>query len=186
VYRRLPAARVASRLDLVLLPTTSEAVAVACLVPSALPAGAKPADCDAVAATLRLHGLRALPLGGTGAYETALLSALARLDGERVAGRRQLAGATRRPEQARAAHVLAAAYAGAAVELLRDAQPIALARPSHLALYGALREAQRSYDALAAAARSGDDVAFRRVSHRTDVAERKVGVSIARFARLRP
>jgi serine/threonine-protein kinase len=185
VYRRLPAARVSSRLDLVLVPTTGGAAAVACLTPGALPAGAKPADCDAVAATLRLHGLRALPLGGTGAYAAALVSALARLDGERVAGRRQLDAAAGRSEQARAAHALTAAYAGAA-ERLRDAKPSPLARPSHLALYGALREAQRAYAALAAAARSGDDVSYRRASHRIETAERKVGVSIARLERLRP
>jgi hypothetical protein len=80
---------------------------------------------------------------------------------------------------------LTAAYAGAA-ERLRDAKPSPLARPSHLALYGALREAQRAYAALAAAARSGDDVSYRRASHRIETAERKVGVSIERLERLRP
>jgi hypothetical protein len=186
VYRRLPAAHVSSRLDLVLVPTTTGAVVVACLIPAALPAGAKPADCDAVAATLRLHGLRALPLGGSPAYEAALVSTLARLDGERVAGRRQLAEAVRRPEQARAAHVLAAAYAGAAVQLLHGAQPSPLARPSHLALYGALRAAQRSYYFLGVAARSGDGVAYRRASNRAEAAEQKVGVSIARLEHVKP
>jgi predicted Ser/Thr protein kinase len=186
VYPTLPAARVSSRLELVLVPTTRGAAAVACLTPAALPAGTTPADCDAVAATMRLHGLHALPLAGTGAYAATLLSTLARVDGERVAGRRQLAGASRRPEQARAAHALAAAYAGAAERLLHDAEPGPLARPSHFALYGALREAQRSYGALAAAARSGDDVAYRRATHRIETAERNVDASIARLERLRP
>jgi predicted Ser/Thr protein kinase len=185
VYRRLPVARVSSRLDLVLVPTTSGAAAVACLTPGALPAAVKPADCDAVAATLQLHGLRALPLGGTSAYAAALVSALARLDGERIAGRRQLHGAAGRPEQARAAHSLVAAYAGAAGRLV-DVKPSPLARPSHFALYGALRDAQRAYAALAAAARAGDGAAYRGASRRTDAAERKVGVSIARLERLRP
>jgi Protein kinase domain len=186
VYPTLPAARVSSRLELVLVPTTRGAAAVACLTPPALPAGTSPADCDAVAATMRLHGLQALPLRGTGAYAATLLSTLARVDGERVAGRRQLAGASRRQEQARAAHALAAAYAGAADRLLHDADPSPLARPSHFALYGALREAQRSYGALAAAARSGDDVAYRRATRRIETAERNVDASIARLERLRP
>jgi len=70
------------------------------------------------------------------------VSTLARLDGERVAGRRQLGAAAGRPEQARAAHLLAAAYAGAAARL-RDMSPSPIARPSHVALYGALRAGER-------------------------------------------
>jgi predicted Ser/Thr protein kinase len=185
VYHRLPVAHLSSRLDLVLVPTTRGAAAVACLIPGALPAWAGPADCGTVAATLRLQGLRPLPLGGTGAYAGVLVSTLARLDGERIAARRQLAGAVGRPEQARAAHLLVAAYAGAAARLL-GADPSPLARPSHFALYGALRQAQRSYEALAAAARAGYGAGYRRASHRAEAAERNVSVAIARLERLRP
>jgi hypothetical protein len=156
-----------------------------CLSPGALPASAKPAACDAVAATLRLHGLRALPLAGTGAYAAALVSTLARLDGERVAGRRQLGSAAGRSEQARAARLLAGAYAGAA-ERLHDTTPSPTARPSHVALYGALRAAQRAYASLAAGALDGDGAAYRRASRRTKAAEQKVNASIARLERLKP
>ena len=86
------------------------AAAVACLTPRALRAGAEPAGCGQVAATLRLRGLHALPLRGRMEYTHALAAALARLDGERLAAHRQLAGAATRPEQRRAAAGLAAAY----------------------------------------------------------------------------
>jgi Protein kinase domain len=183
-YRALPAGHVSSRLDLLLVPVPNGAVAVACLTPGALRAGREPADCGQVAASLRLHGLRAVPLGGTGPYAQTAAAILARLDGERAAARRQLAGATRRVEQARAARGLAAAYAGAAGQLL-DAKPSPFARPSHFALYGALREAQRAYAALSEAARSGDESAYKRASAQAEAAEQKVGVSIARLERLR-
>jgi hypothetical protein len=183
-YRDLPAAHAPSRLDLMLVPVPNGAAAVACLVPRALPAGREPADCDAVAATLELHGLRALPVAGGRSYAQALSSILARLDGERAAARRQLAGATRRIEQARAARGLASAYAGAAGRVL-DARPTPFARPSHYALYGALREAQRAYAAASAAGRAGDKAGYARASSRAEAAEKKVSASIARLERLR-
>jgi hypothetical protein len=185
VYHRLPVAHLSSRLDLVLVPTNRGAAAVACVTPGARPAWAKPADCDAVAATLRLHGLRAVSLGPAGLYAGSVVSALARLDGERVAGRRQLDGAGGLVDQARAAHLISAAYAGAATTIL-DAKPSPLVRPAHLALYGSLREAQRAYAALAAAARAGDGAAYRRASLRTEAAERKVSIATTRLERLRP
>src|SRR5207244_12010654 len=118
--------------------------ALASRTPRLLRAGQAPADCDTVAATLRLHGLRALPLGVAGSYALTVASLVTRLDGERLAARRQLAGAPTRPEQARAAHGLVAAYAGAAAALAR-ATPTPFTRPSHFALLGALREAPRAY-----------------------------------------
>jgi predicted Ser/Thr protein kinase len=183
-YRDLPASRVPARMDLTLVPVPNGAAAVACLTPRVLPAGEEPADCGAVAATLALHGLRPLPPGAVGSYARELSSILARLDGERLAARRQLAGATRRVEQGRAARGLASAYAGAADRLL-GAKPTPFARPSHDALYGALREAQRAYTAAWAAARSGDEARYARAIARAEAAEKKVQRSIARFERLR-
>jgi serine/threonine-protein kinase len=184
VYRALPVTRVASRLDLVLVPVAGGAAAIACLTPRVLPAGAQPASCDDVAATLRLRGVRALPLGSTAPYTSALSGALSRLDGERAALRAQLAASARRAEQARAAHGLAAAYAGAAARVARlTASPFA--RPSHVALVGALREAVRAYDALSAAAGAGNSGAYAAATARVDRAERKVDVSIRRVERLR-
>jgi predicted Ser/Thr protein kinase len=184
VYRALPVTRVASRLDLVLVPVAGGAAAIACLTPRVLPARARPASCDEVAATLRLRGVRALPLGSTGPYTSALSSALARLDGEQAALRAQLAASARRADQARVAHALAAAYAGAAARIAR-VRPSPFARPSHVALVGALREAVRAHDALSAAARAGDSGAYASATARVEPAERKVDASIRRFERLR-
>jgi predicted Ser/Thr protein kinase len=183
-YRDLPATLVRSRIDLLLVPTRAGAAAVACLTPRVLRSGDEPADCGEVAATLRLHGLRALPLGDHMPYTHALAAELARLDGERLAARRQLAGAATRPEQRRAAASLAAAYAATAEGVLRI-RPTPFARPSHLALYGALRQAQRRAAALSAAARAGDEAAYARAATRLDAAEQNVAVSIRRLQRLR-
>jgi hypothetical protein len=183
-YRQLPATGVGSRIDLFLAPVTGGAVAIACLTPSVLQAGQGTPDCESVAATLRLHGVRALPLGVSGEYGQSVASILNRLDGERLAGRRQLAGATRRVEQARGAHLLAAAFASAAARLLKE-RPTPFSRPSHLALYAALRETQRAYDSLQLATTGGDAVGFARSASRVEASERKVDRSSARLARLR-
>jgi hypothetical protein len=181
VYRNLP---VGSGVDLFLVPLRGGAAAVACLRPQILRAGQQAGNCDEVAATLRLRGLRPLPLGGPGPYAAQAASILTRLDGERLAGRRQLAGATRRIEQARTAHVLAAAYAGAAAAL-RATTPSPFARPSHNALYGALREAQRAYTALEDAAVTGNQAGYARAARRLEAVEKKVDRSIARLERVR-
>jgi serine/threonine-protein kinase len=183
-YPALPATGAGSRIDLTLVPVARGAVAVECRTPRVLAADQQPADCDRVIATLRLNGLRPLPVGRSGPYERSLAAVLIRLDGERVAGRRQLAESTRRVEQARVAHALTAAYAGAATRLNR-LRPTPFARPSHVALYGAVREAQRAYGALQRAASAGDDAAFKRASARVDKTETKVDRSIARLQRLR-
>jgi hypothetical protein len=128
--------------------------------------------------------MRALPLADHMPYTHALAAELARLDGERLAARRQLVGAATRPEQRRAAAGLAAAYAAAADGVLRI-RPTPFARPSHLALYGALRQAQRRAAALSTAARAGDEAAYARAASRLDAAEKNVAVSIRRLQRLR-
>lgn len=182
VYRSIPATGVLSRLDLFLVPTPHGAAAVACLTPRVLRAGQSPANCDEVAATLKLRGLRALPLGGAGPYAQDASALLAQLDGERLAGRRQLEGATARAEQARAAAGLASAFARAASRLSK-LTPSPFARPSHLALVAALRETARGYAALARSARSG--AGYDAAASRVERAEKKVDASIRRLERLR-
>jgi hypothetical protein len=184
LYRDLAASGLSSRLDLLLVPTARGAAAVACLTPRVLRSGDEPAACGEVAATLRLHGLHAQPLGGHMPYLHALAAELARLDGERLAARRQLAGAATRPEQRRAAAGLAAAY-GAAAEGGLGIHPTPFARPSHFALYGALRQAERRAAALSAAARAGDEPAYKVAAQRLDAAEQNVAASIRRLQRLR-
>ena len=184
LYRGLAAARLRSRLDLLLVPTRRGAAAVACLTPRVLRSDEEAAACGEVAATLRLHGLAPLPLDGQMTYTHALAAELARLDGERLAARRQLAGAATRPEQRRAATGLAAAYAAAAQRVLRT-PPTPFARPSHAALYGALRQAQRRATALAEAARRGDEPGYASAAKRLEAAEANVAAAIRRLQRLR-
>ena len=184
-YEALPATNVPSRLDLLLVPTPRGAATVACLTPRVLASGTEPADCESVAATLRLNGLRALPVAPGSAYGDALSSVLARLDGERLALRRQLAGARTRPEQSRAATGLAAAYATSAARVHGTAYS-PFAKPSHLALEAALRLASRRYATLARAARAGDEAGYARAAPRVEAAEKNVDAGIRRLERLSP
>jgi hypothetical protein len=184
LFRSLAARGVEPRLDLLLIPTRRGAAAVACLTPRALRAGDEPADCGEVAATLRLRGVHALPLGGHMSYTHAVAAELARLDGERLAARRQLAGASMRHEQRRAAAGLSAAYSAAAGRMLRI-KPTPFARPSHLALYGALRQAQRSSATLSMAAHDGDERAYAAAAIRLERAEKNVTAGIRRLQRMR-
>ena len=185
MYEALPATNVPSRLDLLLVPTPRGAATVACLTPRVLESGTEPADCSTVAATLRLNGLRALPVAPGGNYGDALAAVLARLDGERLALRRQLAGARTRPEQSRAAAGLAAAYATSAARM-RGIAYSPFAKPSHLALEGALGLASRRHATLARAARAGDESGYARAASRVEAAEKNVDAGIRRLERLSP
>jgi len=179
-YPRLPAARIPFQTSLLLVPTARGAVAVACLRPRVLPAGATAPDCGGVAATLRLHGLRAVPLGSAGGYAQSLASVLTLLDGERLADRRQLAGATRPLEQARAAAALHGAFGQAAAGIGR-LQATPFAKPAQLALVAALRRASTAYAQLADAARAHDKGGYARAATAVDAAERAVDAAVARL-----
>jgi predicted Ser/Thr protein kinase len=183
-YPNLPTARVPKRLSLLLVPTPRGAAAVVCLAPRILEAGMQPADCEAVAATLRLHGLHALPLGQTGPYANAVSAALTLLDGERLAGRRQLAGATSPAEQARAARGLQAGFAAAAARLTQvNASPFA--RPAQQTLIATLRATATGYGALAGAADGHGQASYSVAAQRVDAAEHRLDAAISRLENLR-
>jgi serine/threonine-protein kinase len=183
-YPSLPAGRMPWRVSLLLVPTARGAATVACLVPRVLEAGDTPGSCESVAATLQLHGLRALSLGQTTSYGNAVSSILTLLDGERLAARRQLAGATTRAEQSRAAAATAAGFAGAAASVARlSASP--LARPAQAALVAALQSAGADYAAVGRAAAHGDAKAYAAATAKVDAVERRVDAATAQLARVR-
>ena len=182
-YPSLPAGRVDRRVSLLLVPTTRGAAVVACLAPRVLAEGTTLADCAGVAATLELRGLRALPLGQTSGYTNAVSASLSLLDGERLAGRRQLAGATRPSEQARAARGLRSAYSSAATRI-GHVTPSPMGRPAHAALVAALRDTATAYGALASAADAQDNGAYDAASKRVDAAERRLDAAITRLENL--
>jgi len=183
-YPLLPAAGVDRRMSLLLVPTPRGAAAVACLAPRVLDQGATPADCRAVAATLRLQGLKALPLGQTAPFTAAVSTALTLLDGERLAARRQLAGATRPLEQARAARVLRAAFSSTAAQVAQVASS-PVVRPAHAALVVALQRVAAAYERLADAAQAQNGARYTAAEPRVEVAERRLDAAIARLEALR-
>jgi len=184
-YASLAVGNVPWQLGLLLVPTPGGAAAVACLSSQVMQAGTQPADCRSVAATLRLDGIHALPLGAGSAEAQAVSSALTLLDGERLTGRRQLAGATLPAEQARAAAALQAAFAAAAASIGRvNASPFA--RPAQAGLVSALQVASSRYKALAAAARTNDKAGYAKAATAVDRAERTVDSAISALAAVKP
>jgi hypothetical protein len=183
-YPSLPAGRIRWQMSLLLVPTANGAAAVVCLVPRVLQSTQQAPNCDAVAATLRLQGLQALPLSQTGQYTTAVTSILTLLDGERLAARRQLAGATTPAEQSRAAAAAAVGFSGA-VAALTHVSPSPVARPAQDNLVATLRRAGAGYSAVAAAAQSNDAGAYARATARVDAIERSVDAAIAALAKVK-
>jgi len=183
-YPSLPAAGIGRRASLLLVPTPRGAAVVACLAPRVLDQGTKPADCRAVAATLRLQGLAALPLGQTAPFRVAVSGALTLLDGERLAGRRQLTGATRPSEQARAARGLQSAFASAATHVAEVASSPVL-RPAQAALVLELRRVAAAYGSLAEAAQAQNEARYAASARRVEAAERRLDAAISRLEALR-
>jgi serine/threonine-protein kinase len=183
-YASLSAGHVPWQVSLLLVPTANGAATVACLVPRVLESTQRGPNCNAVAATLSLQGLKALSLSETGAYASAVSSILTLLDGKRLAARRQLSGATTPTEQARAAAAAAAGFSGAVATLSRI-RPSPLARPAQSTLVTTLRRAAGDYSAVAAAARSHAAGAYARATAKVDAVERSVDAAITALAKVR-
>ena len=117
-------------------------------------AGTFQTDCGQVAATLRLLGATAYPLGPSAAYGHQLSATLDRLRSDTTGPLADLHAASTPAAQAAAARQLAAAYAAAA-HSLGGATVSPLLRDAHSAIVGALAQLSGAYTQAAAAAKSG-------------------------------
>jgi tRNA A-37 threonylcarbamoyl transferase component Bud32 len=142
------------------VPSSAGVATVACSYPSSA-AGSFTAECARVAATLRLSGARAYPLGPSDEYARAVSGALARLSSAAARPAAQLRAAGGATAQATAAARLSAAYARAERELVAlEVSP--LVREAHHAIVSGLAALARGYADASAAARRGDTSSYGR------------------------
>lgn len=138
--------------NLYVVPTSEDAIAVACLAPSA-------ADpfldrCERVASTLELRGgVTAVALAPSPAYARGLRRIVERLDAARRSARSRLRAARTRNGQGGNAARLASAYQAAATSAKRLAAPPG-ARAVHARIVAGLKRAESGYRGMAAAAKA--------------------------------
>jgi hypothetical protein len=156
--------------DVFVVPTDRGVLALTCVQASA-------ADCEAVAATLRLRGATALDVRPSVPYATALAKLLTdrtrRLGGDR----RDLARAGNSRSQAaeaRSAALAQAAFARRARKL--EAPPVA--REANAAIVAAIARSGRSYDHVATAASAHDAAAYRRAARAVRTSEARLAEAV--------
>ncbi len=142
------------RAELFVVPTDGGVQAVSCVDTAVT-------DCEAVAATLRLRGAKALDVRPSPAYAGALAKLLAGRAERAIADRRALARAGNSRTQAAAAHAAARGQAAFQRRALRLDPPV-VARAAHGAIVAAIARIKRSYRHLDAAATARDSAAYRR------------------------
>ena len=167
-YSGLQVAGLPGTVTLYAAPTSAGTVTLACWSSSAA-AGTFQTDCGQVAATLRLLGATAYPLGPSAAYGHQLSATLDRLRSDTTGPLADLHAANTPSAQAAAARQLAAAYAAAAHSL--DAATVSpLLRVAQSAIVGALARLSGAYAQAAAAAKSGSTTAYNRAGQAVDSA----------------
>jgi Protein kinase domain len=156
--------------DVFVVPTDRGVLALTCV-------HATPAECEAVAATLRLRGATALDVRPSVPYAAALAKLLTDRT-RRIGGdRRDLARAGNSRSQAadaRSAALAQAAFARRARRL--EAPPVA--REANAAIAAAIARSSRSYAHLATAATAHDAAAYRRAARAVRTSEARLAEAI--------
>ena len=142
------------------VPTSGGVATIVCWSSSPA-AGGFQTDCGQVAATLRLLGVTAYPLGPSPAFGHELTLAFDRLRSASSGPLAALHAATTPGAQAAAARQLAHAYSAAA-QRLAAASVTPMARDAQTAIVGSLNQLAGAYSRAAAAARSGSAAAYAR------------------------
>jgi len=158
-YAGLTATGPAQRLTAYVVPTDAGVATIACVGAAAV---ASP-DCEQIATSLQLQGLRAFPLGPSGSYAQALGGALAKLNAAAGRARAQLTSAKTPAGQASAAQALSGAYRSAAATLSGLSASPADAG-ANAALTAAFAAAGRDYAVLANAAKRSNKKAYARAA----------------------
>jgi serine/threonine-protein kinase len=157
-YRGLRPGGSGPALTVFAVPTSRGVATLACHAPAAA-AAAFQADCERVAASLKLSGAKAYALGPQAGYARGADRALTALARARARGRRALARARTQGGQSRLAGALATDHDRAADALARLAVSPADAT-AHAALVAAIRRARDGYARMARAARHHDAKGF--------------------------
>jgi serine/threonine protein kinase len=157
-------------ITLILIPTTSGAVALLCVPHTSSDTPVR--TCETVAGTMRLSGTDPLPLGPNPGYARQLALAISNAQSAE-ASERALTDARTRAGQARLSSMLAGVY-DAAAGLLAKASPGPDAAASNGRLLDALRQTARGYSAMATAAHAGQPDRFREAASRRLVSQRSI------------
>jgi hypothetical protein len=165
-YAALHVRGVSEEVTVFVAPTSAGAATIACLGRRVVRA-----ECERVAATLRLLGTSSQPLGPSGDYASSLSRVLRRLGQETATAQRSLTAAGTPDQQAGAERALASAAARAAGDAEQISAPLQ-AQAAHSALTRALRDLDGAYGAAAAAARSGDQGAYAAAGRRLSSASK--------------
>jgi hypothetical protein len=178
-YRDLAPGGTNRPVTLFAVPTTGGVATLACVAPAGN-AAAFAGQCDGVAATLRVTGAKALPVGPSKAYAATVSKAIGNLRAaERGAGGR-LAKAKTPQAQAGAAGALSSAYLTAA-RALAKAQVGPADTLANNQLVAALRRTSAAYGKAAAAARRKDAGGFKRQDAAVRSAKAAVDKAIAKL-----
>jgi len=145
--------------DLILAPTTEGTVALACHAPAGALPEVRP-GCAQVGRTVLLLRGRPVAVDPSREYASVLNEIVGRLQRERRAGRRRLAGARTEDGQVSVSAGLRDDYAAAATSL-RETRTPPRAAGLRNDIVDALAAAGDGYDRLASAARSNDNTRFR-------------------------
>ncbi len=175
-YSDLQDRGLAGTVTLYAVPTSAGTVTIACWSSSAAAAGFH-ADCGQVAATLRLVGVTAYPLGPSPAFGHQLTQSFDRLRAASSAPLAALHAAKTPGAQAAAARKLAHAYSDAAQGLAR-AGVTPMVRDAQAAIVGSLTQLAGAYSRAAAAAQSGSAAAYARAGKAINSASAGLGASL--------
>ena len=140
-------------------------------------------DCGQVAATLRLVGVTAYPLGPSAAFGHQLTQTFDRLRASSSAPLAALRAAKTPGAEAVAARELAHAYSAAA-QGLAGAGVTPMVRDAQAAIVGSLTQLAGSYSRAAAAAQSGSAAAYARAGQAVSAASAALGASLRTLAGL--
>jgi serine/threonine-protein kinase len=177
-YARLSPRGFEGVVTLYTVPQPDTAWIVACYGRASAPI---PANCDTIAASLKLAGAKPYPVGVSADYAGAVNTAIKKLNAARRQGLRRLASASTQKGQAAAAGAISRTYT-LAVRRITRAAPTAFIRPAHERILAALRAVRSSYSRLAQAAQAGSRTRYG--SARTLIRAREAALS-RELARLR-
>jgi hypothetical protein len=154
-YRGLRALGVEGDLTVYVVPTDAGVVTLGCSGASA----SALQDCERIAATLRLGGVRAYPVGPSRSYASKLSAAVQKLNDGRAQGLSTLNRASTPQGQATAAGVVGTAYVDAA-KRLKSLKITPESAPANAGIVHAFERAGDAYSDLASAARAGSQAQY--------------------------
>jgi serine/threonine-protein kinase len=140
-------------------------------------------ECERVAASLQLTGVKAIPLGPSDEYASAVSKTLGTLDTARSSGEQKLKAAGSQKAQADAAHGLADSY-GKAAGSMRTAPFGPAERTANEAIVASMSGVQHAYGRLGSAAANNDSGAYKSASSAVQKAETRLNDALKQLTPL--